>query len=59
MGLPFCKVSEAENLAQWWTALPNSGSTNKYEAETDGLSETNVHQVQDDLASFEGTWGGI
>ena len=31
----------------------------KHEQETDGLSEANLYQVQDELASFEGTWGGV
>jgi len=34
---------------------PNSISKNKYEEETDGLSETNVHHVQDDVATFKRT----
>jgi len=52
-------MRQAEGLAQWWTALANCGSREKYEFKTEGLSKTYVQQVPGDLAPFKRTWRGI
>src|SRR5579883_860272 len=46
-------------VRQRWTALGTCGRRDNYEEEIDGLPETNVHQVPDDFADFEGTRCGF